>query len=98
MALAPSDIWRVRVVRLDEYETIEFEQHDDILYRSVNAQPVEIVVNWRVDIVGLSDGKVRRQYEYGDDRPGAKQQASSIAADLASLGADAFSERYLVVP
>lgn len=92
------NVWRVRVVKLDEFEMFDFEQHDDILYRTPDTEPVQINVNWRVDLVGLSDNKVRRTFEFGENRAAANAHAATLQAELALMDADVFSEAYLVLP
>ena len=98
MSQPASDVWRVRTVKLDEFEMFDFEQHDDILYRMPETEQVQINVNWRVDIVGLSDKKVRRTFEFGDDRQSANTFAASLGADLRAMDTGSFSEAYLVIP
>ena len=93
-----ADSWRVRVVRLDEYEHFDFEWHDNILYSQPDAVPVEIGVRWRVDIVALSDGAVRRSFAGSDSRDESREAAERIVKDLNDLTVAEFSDRYMVVP
>ena len=95
---AASDSWRVRIVRLDEYEYFDFEWHDDILYSTPQAEPIEIGVRWRVDIVAVVDGRVRRSFEGSSSRDESAVIASKISHDLETLTVPEFGERYMVVP
>ena len=96
MAQGASDIWRVRVVKLDEFEWFDFERHEDILFRQPEPEQIEILVNWRVDIVGLRDGQVRRSYAYGDDIDGARAWAQELQVALKELTPTEFGDRYMV--
>lgn len=90
------DVWRVRTVKLDEFEVFDFEQHEDILYRNPEPDDIEILVNWRVDIVGISDGQVRRSFQFGEDAEGARVYAREIRGYLDELAPAQFADRYMV--
>lgn len=91
-----ADTWRVRFVKLDEFEQFDFERHDDILYRQPDTEQIEILVNWRVDIVGLRDGQVRRSYEFGEELDAAREMAQELRAALKALTSVEFGDRYMV--
>jgi len=93
-----SDSWRVRVVRLDEYEYFDFEWHENILDSKPQSTPVEIAVRWRVDIISLADGKVRRSFAGSESRDDSVAAADRIVQDLQSLTAAEFSDHYMVIP
>lgn len=90
------DIWRVRIVKLDEFEWFDFEHHDDILYREPRPDDIEILVNWRVDIVGINDGETRRSFSYGGDNQAARTAARDIRAALDELTPVEFADVYMV--
>lgn len=92
----PSALWRVRLVKIDEFDDFDFDWHDDILYRTRPVENVDTHAIWRVDIVSKLDSQVKRAFMPSDNREDAEALVKAITDDLDSLSIDEFTERYIV--
>lgn len=92
----PSDLWRVRLMRLDAMDDFDLEYHDDILYRSHEAGSVDINEMWRVDIMSVIDGQIKRSFEPHSTRGEAEDLYRQIKGDLQKLSTDSFADLYIV--
>jgi len=93
---APSDLWRVRIVRIDAYDDFDMEWHDDILYRSHQGEDIPIHDLWRVEIVAKRSGDLKRAVRDFRDRDEAESLAARISDQLHSLSVKEFIDTYLV--
>lgn len=96
MSTLSRQIWRVRVVKIDAFDDFEFEWYNDLLYRNRKGTPVEISEFWRVDIVAVADGIVKRSIRSCIDRGEAESLAQSVTTDLNELSIAQFMENYII--
>jgi len=92
----PCDLWRVRIVRLDEYDDFDFEWHDDILYREHRGEDIPIRDLWRVEIVSVATGELKRAMQSLASRDAAESLAAQVTDQSHSLSVQGFMETYLV--
>lgn len=93
---SPTELWRARLMRLDTMDDFDLEYHDDILYRSHEVGPVDINEMWRVDIMSLIDGQIKRSFEPHSTREEAEELYRQILNDLTKLSTDSFADLYIV--
>lgn len=48
---AADEFWRLRITKVDTTEELDFEWHDDILYREPTAEQADEVELWHVEAV-----------------------------------------------
>jgi len=93
----PCDLWRIRIVRIEEYDDFDFEWHDDILYRQHRGEDIPIRSMWRVDILSKATGELKRALQSFESRDDAESLAARIVDQSFSLDVKGFMEQYLVV-
>ena len=92
---AASDYYRVRVTRLTEAATPEFEWREDILYRD---PPVfsddDALVHHRVEVVALDDSEKVTIIGVFDATSDATEAFDSATEDMQTLTRSEFEDRY----
>ncbi|MCL2881369.1 MAG: hypothetical protein FWF45_00545 [Coriobacteriia bacterium] len=92
----PCDLWRIRIVRIEEYADFDFEWHDDILYREHHGEDIPIRSMWRVDLLSKTSGELKRALQSFESRDAAESLAARVTDQSYSLSVANFMEQYLV--
>jgi len=92
---AADEFWRLRLTRVDTTDDLDFEWHDDILYREPAVTPAEDVALWHLEAVRLEnpDAVVRIATFSGRDE--AETQFDKVSDDLRELTRSQFEEVYV---
>ncbi len=89
------EFWRIRVTRVDTTSGLDFEWHDDILYRQPKVDFGAEVELYHVEAVRLDDTEtVCRIGTLGTSAEARKLQALA-AEDLAEMTKSEFEARYI---
>jgi hypothetical protein len=89
------EFWRLRLTRLDTTENLDFEWHDDILYRQPKPDLGEEVELWHVEAVRIDDpDRVARLATFTSQNE-ARDEMSLIAEDLAEMTKSEFESAYI---
>lgn len=89
------EFWRLRLTRLDTTEGLDFEWHDDILYREPHPDLGEEVELWTVEAVSVTDYESLVRIATFADRSEAEAFYQRARADLAEMTKTQFEEAYL---
>lgn len=88
------EFWRVRVTRVDTTDNLDFEWHEDILYRRPDVDYGDEVELWHVEAVRIDDAEiVVRLATYGDADE-AREFARLASEDLAEMTKSEFEAAY----
>lgn len=94
---AADEFWRLRMTRVDTTDDLDFEWHDDILYREPRPRPAHELEVWTVEAVELTDfDTIVRVASFGD-RDDAEAFFQRAKDDLAELTKSQFEDAYLSV-
>ena len=89
------EFWRLRVTRVDTTSGLDFEWHDDILYRQPKVNFGDEVELYHVEAVRLDDAEsVCRIGTYGTSAE-ARELLSQASDDLGEMTKSEFEGRYL---
>lgn len=92
---AADEFWRIRLTRVDTTENLDFEWHEDILYREPRVTPADEVEFWHVEAVRLDDYEsVVRVATFGD-RAQAEAFCDRVRSDLSEMTKSQFEDAYL---
>lgn len=97
-----ADYYRVRIVRLDEPEDVEFDWNREIIN---SGRPAESFVDadydgetlWRVDVMNQSDGTCARTFTNIASRDKAEQLEKTLNDDLKLLSRESFKSQYAIL-
>ena len=89
------EFWRLRITRVDTTGDLDFEWHEDILYREPRPTGVEEVEQWHVEAVRLDDYDMIVRVASFDDRDDADRFFERAKADLVDMTASQFEQSYL---
>ena len=90
------EFWRVRVTRVDTTQGLDFEWHDDILYREPEVDHGDEVEYWHVEAVRLDDAdSVVRLATFSSDSE-AREFLVGAQEDLLELTKSRFEMAYFV--
>jgi hypothetical protein len=92
---AAGDFWRLRLTRLDTVDGLDFEWHDDILYRAPQVQDTKEVEVWVVEAVGIDDFETIIRVASFRDRVSAEHFYANASDDLQEMTKGQFEETYL---
>lgn len=92
---AAEEFWRLRLTRLDTTEGLEFEWHDDILYREPHPNPGEEVELWTIEAVRVDDYDALVRVATFADRGEAEAFYERARVDLSEMTKTQFEESYL---
>jgi hypothetical protein len=79
------EFWRLRVTKVDTTQGLDFEWHDDILYREPNVDHGEEIEYWHVEAVRLDDADAvirLATYTRADEARGFLEVAQEDLSDL----------------
>ena len=89
------EFWRLRITRVDTTTGLDFEWHDDILYRQPQVDFGDEVELYHVEAVRLDDAEsVCRIATYGTSTE-ARELLSEVSDDLGEMTKSEFEGRYL---
>lgn len=91
------EFWRLRITRLDTTENLEFEWHNDILYRSPSPDYGDEVESWYVEAVRLDDPDTVSRLAVCPTHGEARDTLAAVAADLAQMTKSQFELAYVDV-
>lgn len=89
------EFWRLRLTRLDTTEGLDFEWHDDILYREPHPDLGEEVELWTIEAVSVSDYESLVRVATFADRGEAEVFYERARTDLGEMTKTQFEEAYL---
>jgi hypothetical protein len=92
---AADEFWRLRLTRVDTTEDLDFEWHDDILYREPAVAPAEEVALWHVEAVRLDDPDSVVRLATLSDREDAEAFYDRATEDLTELTRSQFEDAYV---
>lgn len=92
---AASEFWRVRITRLDTTEGLDFEWHDDILYREPTVDPGSEVQTWQVQAVALDGSERVVRLDAFFDRASAEDFLAEVEDDLREMTNTQFEDAYI---
>jgi hypothetical protein len=88
------EFWRLRVTKVDTTQGLDFEWHDDILYREPHVDHGEEIEYWHVEAVRLDDADaVVRLATYATDDE-ARSFLEVAQEDLSDLTKSRFEMAY----
>lgn len=89
------EFWRLRLTRVDTTAGLDFEWHDDILYRQPSVDYGSEVELYHVEAVRLDDTEtVLRLGTFSESTP-ARELLARAADDLSEMTKSEFESRYL---
>ena len=94
---AASDFYRLRMMRVDDAETPEFEWREDVLWRTLEARPLSEAEVCRVEAVSLDDRDRVVVIGTFDSLAEAHEALDSAEEELEELTRSEFEERYFPV-
>jgi len=87
------DFYRIRIIRVDVPDELEWEWRDDILWRTPEADAQLTTLRYRIEVVDKDSSEARAIAEVED--PGAAREVAETAdEDLAQLTKRQFDARY----
>jgi hypothetical protein len=93
---AADEFWRLRLTRVDTTDELDFEWHDDILYREPAVTAAEEVAMWHVEAVHLEEPDTVVRIATFAERDEAETYFDRVLVDLAELTCSQFEEVYVV--
>jgi len=92
------EFWRLRITRVDTTQRLDFEWHDDILYREPEIDYGDEVEYWHVEAVRLDDADtVVRLATFSSDGE-ARELLKVAQEDLGDLTKSRFELAYFEIP
>ena len=89
------EFWRLRLTRVDTTDDLDFEWHDDILYREPRVGTAADVELWHVEAVELEDNEAVVRIATFSEREEAESFFDRARDDLAELTKSQFEEAYV---
>jgi len=89
------EFWRLRLTRVDTTDDLDFEWHDDILYREPRITPAGDVELWHVEAVELENHEAVVRIGTFTERHEAEAFFDSARGDLTELTKSQFEEAYV---
>ncbi len=89
-----ADFYRVRIMRVDATEAVDFEWRDDILYRRPESSAIVEDEWFRVEAVLLDDEDVTTEIATLDDVEAAQTLFDECQEALTDMTKSGFEERY----
>lgn len=91
---AADDFWRVRVTRVDSSDDLDFDWHDDILWRAPKIEQPEDFEVHLVEAVSVSQPERIVRLAALGDAESALEFADTVREDLAEMTASQFEAAY----
>jgi len=92
------EFWRLRVTRVDTTQGLDFEWHDDILYREPHVEHGDEVQFWHVEAVRVDDADTVVRLKTFSSEDQAREFLAAAREDLADLTKSRFELAYFEVP
>ncbi len=92
---AADEFWRLRLTRVDTTDELDFEWHDDILYRQPRVSATGEVELWHVEAVRLDDYDTIVRIATFAEREEAESFYDRAKEDLAEMTKNQFEDAYL---
>ena len=92
---AADEFFRLRLTRVDTTEDLDFEWHEDILYREPNITPADELEIFQVEAVRLDTHESVTCIARFFDRQEAEEYLSAARDDLLSMTRAQFEDAYL---
>jgi len=92
---AADEFWRLRLTRVDTTDDLDFEWHDDILYREPSPSVAGEVEIWHVEAVQIEDYEALVRIATFGSREEAEAFFDRASDDLRELTKGQFEEAYL---
>ena len=92
---AADEFWRLRLARLDTTEGLDFEWHEDILYREPQVRLAEEIEVFHVEAVRLDDYENAVRIASFEEREEAETFLAHANDDLAQMTKHQFEDAYL---
>jgi hypothetical protein len=90
------EFWRLRITRVDTTQGLDFEWHDDILYREPEVDHGDEVEFWHVEAVRVDDAEsVVRLATFSSDNE-AREFLATAQEDLRDLTKSRFEMAYFL--
>jgi len=89
------EFWRLRLTRVDTTDGLDFEWHDDILYRQPDVDHGDEVEFFHVEAVRLDDPDVVVRVATFDDANGARAFLEELKDALIGMTKSQFESAYL---
>jgi len=89
------EFWRLRLTRVDTTDDLDFEWHDDILYREPRVQSSADIELWHVEAVELEHADHAVRIATFSEREDAETLFDRAGGDLAEMTKSQFEEAYL---
>lgn len=94
--IGPADeFWRLRLARMDTTEGLDFEWHDDILYRQPLVRPAEEIEIFTIEAVKLDDYDTTVRVASFGEREEAETFLARANEDLTEMTKTQFEDAYL---
>jgi len=93
---AADEFWRLRLTRVDTTDELDFEWHDDILYREPATKTADEVALWHVEAVHLEAPDTVVRIATFAERDEAETFFDRALSDLTELTCSQFEEAYVV--
>jgi hypothetical protein len=88
------EFWRLRLTRVDTTRGLEFEWHDDILYREPDVDHGDEVQYWHVEAVRMDDADTVVRLRTFASETAAREFLSVAQEDLTDLTKSRFELAY----
>jgi len=89
------EFWRLRITRVDTTSGLDFEWHDDILYRQPSVDYGSDVEQYHVEAVRLDDSETVMRLGTFSDSGEAREYLAQVAEDLAEMTKSQFEVHYV---
>lgn len=89
------EFWRLRVTRLDTTQDMDFEWHEDILFREPAVSSFTEVESWHVEAVSLAEDEQVVRLATFSARQDAEQFFDQSREDLHEMTRSQFEDAYL---
>lgn len=96
-----SQYYRVRIVKMDEYDDFDFDWNREIIYsghsvKHFQGDPVDIKTFWEIEVIAVGDESVVKTFSRIENRPEAESMYKTMKADTEQLSKLEFEAKYLV--
>lgn len=95
-----SQYYRVRLVKMDEFDDFDFDWNREIIYsghsmKHFQGEPVRLSTFWKVEIISVGDERVIKAFSHIENRSDAESRYKTMQADTQLLSKLEFDAKYL---